>query len=168
MKKKRNVHLVVAVLLLAVLAWFAFYSPGDEALLRDLLEDVCSLVEKDGEEKALTTGIRANSLSSCFTVDCDLRLSGGHRSAPDIRGAHDLTRQFALMRHMCTSIDLNFTDVTITIESDATRAKASLTGTLKVDSSVVSGTLVREAEIEFVKVEGTWRIATVLVKETLR
>ena len=163
----RKVIFILILLIVFVLVVFLVTRGNrDERQIRKNLGTLASLVEKGEKESIIQSGVQAKKIASFFLEDCRVEVGA---PVPNIKGEQDLIAATTHIRQMVGNISVSFSDISITVEENRTRARSTLTAAATVSSSLVEKgeVLPRELEMNWEKVGREWKIKEIGAVETL-
>ncbi len=168
MKKVMLALVVLLAIGAAVFWWLNRKSPEQE--VKEHLEKLSKVVAKNGEEGPATIAVKMDRMQTALFTD-PVEISGDAAMLVGHHSANELASIIARGRQIFGYIDLDFTDVEVTIQGND-KATANFTGVLTVTSKMDDAGKsqhFREITAYLRKVEDEWRfekfeVVTVLEK----
>lgn len=140
------------------------YLRGDEAIIRERLEDLAAAVN-EGTTDGLGLVARAATIGSFFAEDVVVDFGDG---SPPIHGRDTVMGTAARLQPRTPAFTVALDDVTVHLTGELA-AEVSLTATFTRDDPEGRDESIdaRELNVGMRKIEGTWLIAHVMTVETL-
>jgi hypothetical protein len=159
----RKIGYGLAALAAVILA--VTFSGGDERALRRNLRRIATDLEKDGPENLWSAERRADRIARRFAPEPDIRTD---LPWADLDSRSELRATVFRARALAERIRVRLEDVEVRV--DPGRKSATLTGTVwaTVTGPGESGSLVQEFEVEWIREEEGWLIATVRTRDAIR
>lgn len=163
--KKITIALMIILTIFFIVIFFTTRH-RDQRLIKKGLDSLAITVSTSRNEGELAFIAKTRKIKSLFTQDCRIVVGD---PIPDIQGLEMLTTTFCQALRSVDELDVDFCDISITIEEEGTSAKtmmtAKATGPDPYKGEPVTD--VREIEMNWKKIDGTWKIADVRAVQTL-
>lgn len=153
----RTLALGLIVIIGGAIAWW-MQGDGDEAQIHGIMDDIAELLSVEGELGQVERLGRARKASDFFVSKPSVRALGYSKALNDKEAVMTATIQ-ALS--MVSNLDVSFSQRSLTINEDATKAILECTGNA---DGMVSGSEQQHRaryRLEFIKHEGQWLIESV-------
>jgi hypothetical protein len=166
---KKGILIVFLLLFLWVAVWVVLFFTGrdqDIGQIRKNLEEVTSLVEKQGDEAPLVSLAGVQKFVSFFADNCQIEVGS---PVPGITSKSELMGTVSQLRQSADNIEVKLSEISITLEdNDSARsifiAKAVVSGSLMEREEVQP----RQLDVKWEKIDGSWKIKKVQIVEVLR
>lgn len=163
--KKITIPLILT-LTVSLMAIFFITRNRDERHIRKNLSSLAATISKSRDEGALALIAKAQKIKSFFTQDCRIVVGA---PIPDIQGLEMLVAVFYQALRSVDEVNVGFHDISVTIGEEGITAKTVMTA--KATGPDPQGgervTDAREIEMDWKKIDGTWKIAEVRVVQIL-
>ncbi len=157
----------IALILIGVILAIFLLTRGDRNIQRihKNLNTIASLVEKKAQETPLVCIARMQKLTSFFVENCQIDVGS---PVPNMTNRNELVGTFSQICQLENSLEVNLSEVSITLESD-TLARSSFIATAVISSSLIEKESIypRQLSLEWEKIEGSWKIKRAKVIEVL-
>ncbi len=158
MNNKKKALLAGLLIVVVALALFWLGRSGDERIINRRLDDLISLVNKDGPESQIEALGKARRISTFFVEQPLVR------ALPNQGVAHDRDRVAGILvvaRNQASSIQVAMRNRQIHLSEDGLRARIYFTGSANVVYSGGSDRHRADYTMEMIKRDGEWLIVSV-------
>lgn len=164
--KKITIPLILILAVLVIIISFMARN-RDERRIRKNLGSLAVTVSKSKDEGTLAFIARIAKIKSLFTKDCRIVVGA---PVPDIEGLEMLIGIFSQTLKSVDEVKINLYDISITIGEEQATARTAMTAKATGPDSHGGGrvTEAREIEMDWKKIDGTWKIDEVRAVQTLR
>ena len=164
--KKITVPLILTLTVSLIIIFFTSRN-RDERRIRKNLGSLAVTVSKSRDQGDLAFIAKAQRIKSFFTQDCRIVVGA---PVPDIQGVEMLAGVFYQALRSVDEVKVGFYDISITIAEQGSSAKTVMTA--KATSSDPHGggrvTDAREIEMDWKKIDRTWKIVEVRAIQVLQ
>ncbi len=157
--------MLYAVLALAVGFWLLGQMGGEKGRLRERLETLEELLEKDGPESPLAAANKARSVSALFTREFEVLLQGA--SAGAASSPQQVAQAMLRYRSSLSRLGVGFRDVKITLSVDERTAEMTAIGTASATTDGGPSRRQFRFSFDWVKEEREWLMRRVELIEEL-
>ena len=163
--KKITIALILILTILFIMIFFTTRH-RDQRLIKKGLGSLAITVSKSTNEGELAFIAKTRKIKSLFTQACRIVVGD---PIPDIQGLEMLATAFCQALRSVDELNVGFYDISITIGEEGTTAKTMMTAKATGPDPYEGGpvTDVREIEMNWKKIDGTWKIAEVRAVQTL-
>ena len=149
-----------------VAAIFFLTCKQDQRIIKKKLNLLADTVSRSPDQDELTSLAKAGRLKGLFTPDCLIELG---EPIPRIDDRETLMAMYYNFQRAIPRIEVTFRDIAVTIERPPLAAKTVMTATAVSPDSDGGGrrTDAREIEMEWKKIDRTWKIFKVSEVKTL-
>ena len=138
----------------------------DQRIIKKKLNTLAVTLSKSGNKGDLVFIAKTGRINNLFTQNCLIELSS---PVPRIQGLEILIPAFSHFYRSVESMDVGFYDVSLSVDKPGKTAKAVMTAkaTGPNPRDGVYSTDARELEMQWQKVEKTWKISRIIELKTL-
>lgn len=163
--RKVVIPLVLVGIVLFIIIFLITYN-RDQRIIKKKLNSLADTISKSDNEGDLAFITKAGRLNSSFTQDCLIEVGA---PIPRIEGLETLMAVFSHFQQSAYNIDVTFYDITVTVDQQRITARTVMT--VKATGPDPNGggdmTDAREIEMDWKKIDSTWKIARVSEIKTL-
>lgn len=163
--KKITIPLILTLTVSFIIIFFITRN-RDERRIRKNLGSLAAAVSKSRDEGNLSFIAKIAKIRSLFTKDCRITVGA---PIPDIEGIEMLVAIFSQALKSVDEVKVNFYDISVTIGEERTTARTAMTAKATGHDPHVGRrvTDAREIEMDWKKIDGTWKIREVRAVRTL-
>ena len=155
--------LVAGVLGLGLLAYRKFF-PGDETLIRRVLDEVAVTASVSFDEKPLTRLTKAARLASHFAPNLVLKIAASGLDDRTVEGQEELTQLIVSARSALSEMKVEFFDSQV----EVVEGTATVHTTAFARASGQGDPIAQVVKMVFTKADGAWKIQRVETVRDLR
>ncbi|HEV2320143.1 MAG TPA: nuclear transport factor 2 family protein [Verrucomicrobiae bacterium] len=158
MKIILRVIVVIALAVLAVWLWTAFF-PRPEGAIRKQLAKLAEDVSFSQNENNLMKIADAQSVADFFSSNVEVNITIPEHEQQTLAGRDEIRAAALASLQQATELNVKFPDVNVTVAPDRYSATADVTLDVKVSGE--RDAIIQELNISFRKIEGQWLISKV-------
>lgn len=164
-KRKSLIFLVLFAVLIVSVIFLFIRRDRDIIIIKKNLDEISSLLEKQGQETLFVSLSKMQKLASFFFDDCQINVGS---PVPHIAGKNELMATASQMRQLANNIDIKLSEISIDLEGN-TSARTTFVAAASVSGSVLEKEEIypRQLDITWEKAERKWKIKKVEIINVL-